>query len=102
MSADTEISFDKFESLPVQEQERIAGSIYAGEDHPIFAGIKQAFLDVYPQSKAARVFVGGANVHGYIPAVNVTPEPGTRITGLPTSFLGLPVIRNRRQAKRNG
>jgi len=96
-----EISFEEFASLSLGEQEKVASSIYAGTDHPIFAGIRGAFLEAYPQCQAARVFVGGADAHGYIPAVNVTAEPGIPpLRGLPDTFMGLPVIRQRKRARR--
>ena len=86
-------------SLPPSDQARLVQSIYAGPDHPIFTAIKMAFLEAFPQCAPAKVFCGMAGGLGPINAIVVTTKRGVRINGLPSSFLGMPIIRKSEAAR---
>lgn len=86
------MTFDEFASLPAEKQKRVAQGVYAGPEHPLFRGIKGAFLRDHPQCARADLFCGLASSLGPVNALTVTTERGVRLR-LPKIFMGLPVIR---------
>jgi hypothetical protein len=87
-------SVEHLRSLPLKQQKRAVQDIHAGTEHPLFVGIKEAFLADFPQCGAAGVFCGMAGGLVQWNAITVTTKPGQRIIGLPKTFLGMPVIRH--------
>ena len=87
------LTVEELQSLLPEQQKRAVQDIYAGPEHPLFVGIREAFLDAFPQSRSAEVFCGMAGGLGPMNAIIITTKLGHRLLGLPRSFLGMPVIR---------
>ena len=86
-------TLEQLRALSSVERKRLVQGIYAGPDHPLFQLIKGAFLDDYPQCHGARVFCGMGSGLGPYNAITITTKKGTRIFGLPSDYLGLPIVR---------
>jgi hypothetical protein len=88
------MTFEEFAALSPQIQSRVAQDIWAPPEHPIYQGVKEAFLRDHPECIAAGVWVGAASSLGPLNAITVTTQPGKRLR-LPKDFMGFPVVRRR-------
>ena len=86
------MTFEEFAAAPPERQARIIQAVYAGPDHPLFVGIRAAFLKEHPDCVGADVFCAGASSLGPLNAITVTTDRGVRLR-LPKTFMGMPVIR---------
>jgi len=84
---------EQLRALQPDQQQRAVQNLYAGPEHPLFVGIKGAFLDAFPQCRSAKVFCGMVGRLGPMNGITVTTKKGQRLLGLPRNFLGMPVIR---------